>query len=73
MNNLGHRVFVLVNEVFREVFHHEFVGFLRHPGVDERREVQAGIAIECELVVDNLVRGLRLGALNDIPDQCITS
>ena len=42
---------------------HELVGLLGHPGVDEGRQVEEGRAVQRELVVDELVCRICVGAL----------
>ncbi len=54
----GLRVLVLVDHVLVEGLGHQAVGLGLHPRRDERREVQAGAAVEQQLVVDQAVRGL---------------
>lgn len=59
----GHGVLVLVDEVLADVLHHELVCLWGHPCVDEGGEVEERGAVEGELVVDELVGGLCVGAL----------
>jgi len=53
----GLRIFVLVDHVFVEGFRHELVGLGLHPRAAESGEVEAGTAVEDELVVDEVVGG----------------
>ena len=55
----GLRVLVLVDHVLVEALGHELLGLRLHPGRDERRDVQARVAVEHQLVVDDLVRDVR--------------
>ena len=59
----GLRVLVLVDHVLGERLAHELLGLGLHPGGDEGREVQAGVAVEHELVVDQVVGRARLHLL----------
>ena len=56
----GARVLVLVDHVLVERLGHEPLGLRLHPRGHERGEVQAGVAVEHELVVHELVRGVRV-------------
>jgi len=51
----GLRVFVLVDHVLVERLGHQLVGERVHVGGHEGRDVQAGVAVEHEFVVDDLV------------------
>ena len=55
----GLRILVLVDHVLVEALGHEFLGLRLHPGRHERGDVQTGVAVEHELVVDDLVRDVR--------------
>ena len=55
----GLRVLVLVDHVLVEALGHQPLGLRLHPGRDERREVQARVAVEHQLVVDDLVGDVR--------------
>ena len=61
----GLRVLVLVDHVLVEALGHQLLGLRLHPGGHERGQVQAGVAVEHQLVVDDLVgdvgRELALG------------
>ena len=61
----GLRVLVLVDHVLVEALGHERLRLRLHPGGDERRQVEAGVAVDHQLVVDDLVghvrRNLALG------------
>ena len=63
MDVLSHRIFVLVNQVLRNVLHHELVGDGRHPSLHKRSQVQEGLAIQSEFVVDNLIGGIFVDTL----------
>ena len=69
----GLRVLVLVDHVLVEALGHELLGLRLHPRGDERGQVQARVAVEHQLVVDDLVgdvgRQLALGDLvaRDVP------
>ena len=52
----GLRILVLVDHVLVEAFGDQPVGLRLHPGGDERRHVEPGVAVEHQLVVDDLVR-----------------
>lgn len=65
MRHTRHRILVLVDEVLGDVLHHELVGLLGHPGVHEGREVKCRGTVERELIVDELVGRLRVGALGE--------
>ena len=52
----GLRVLVLVDHVLVEALGHQPLGLRLHPGADERRDVEARVAVEHQLVVDDLVR-----------------
>lgn len=58
-----HRILVLVDEVLGHGFLHELVGLLGHPCMDEGREVEEGGAIQRELVVNELIGRVCVGAL----------
>lgn len=58
-----HRILILIDEVFGDILHHELVCLVGHPCVHKGREVKIGGAIERELVVNELIRCLRFGAL----------
>ena len=49
------RVLVLVDHVLVEALGHQLLGLRLHPGADERGEVHARVAVEHQLVVDDLV------------------
>ena len=51
-------VLVLVDHVLVQALRHERAGGGLHPGRHERREVQPGVAVEHQLVVDDLVGGV---------------
>jgi len=53
----GLRVFILVDHVLIEGFRHELVCFGLHPRAAEGGEIEAGAAVEDELVVDEVVGG----------------
>ena len=53
-------VLVPVDRVLVERLGHEPVGLLVHPGGDEGGEVEGGVAVERQLVVDELVGGVRI-------------
>ena len=53
------RVLVLVDHVLVEALGHQLLGLRLHPGRHERRDVQARVAVEHQLVVDDLVRDVR--------------
>ena len=55
----GLRVLVLVDHVLVEALGHQPLGLRLHPRGDERREVQPRVAVEHQLVVDDLVRDVR--------------
>ena len=55
----GLRILVLVDHVLVEALGHEPLGLRLHPRRDKRREVQAGVAVEHQLVVDDLVGDVR--------------
>ncbi len=52
------RVLVLVDHVLVEGLGHEPVGLGLHPGRHEGGQVEPGVAVEHELVVDDLVGGV---------------
>lgn len=54
MDGHGGRVLVLIAQVDHHRFRHEFGCFLRHPGVDERGQVQGRLAVEREVRVQKL-------------------
>ena len=51
----GLRVLVLVDHVLVEALGHQLLGLRLHPRRHERRQVQARVAVEHQLVVDDLV------------------
>jgi hypothetical protein len=51
----GLSVLILVDHVLVEALGHQPVGLGLHPGGDERRHVQAGIPVQHQLVVNDLV------------------
>ena len=53
------RVLVLVDHVLVEALGHEPLGLRLHPGGDEGREVHPRIAVEHQLVVDDLIGDIR--------------
>ena len=55
----GLRVLVLVDHVLVEALGHQTLGLWLHPRRHERRHVEARVAVEHELVVDDLVRHVR--------------
>ena len=55
----GLRVLVLVDHVLVEALGHQLLGLRLHPRRHERREVHARVAVEHQLVVDDLVRDVR--------------
>jgi hypothetical protein len=63
VDGLDGRVFIRIREVLGHVLYHEFVGVGIHIGVDEAGKVEVGFAIEIQLVVDELVDGVRGGAI----------
>ena len=63
VDRLCHGVFVLVDEVLRNVLLHELVRCLGHPNVDEGCEIEKWLPVERELVVNNLVGGILVAAL----------
>ncbi len=52
----GLRVLILVDDVLVDRLGHEPLRLRIHPGSDERREVEACVAVEHQLVVHDLVR-----------------
>ena len=62
----GHGVLILIDEVLRDVLHHELIRLLRHPGVDKGCKVEGWVAVEGQLIADQLIGCLRIYAL------CIT-
>ena len=62
----GHGVLILIDEVFRDVLHHELIRLLRHPGVDKGCKAEGWVAVEGQLIADQLIGCLRIYAL------CIT-
>ncbi len=52
-------IFVLVDEVLVGALGHELLGLALHPGRDEGGQVEAGVPVEHELVMDDLVGGIR--------------
>jgi hypothetical protein len=52
----GLRVLVFVDHVLVEALGHELLGLGLHPRGHERGHVQPGVAVEHQLVVDDLVR-----------------
>ena len=58
-----HRILILINKVFGHVLMHELVSLLGHPCMDEGRQVEEGRAVQRELVVDELICGICVGAL----------
>ena len=59
----GLGVLVLVDHVLRGALGHEQLGLGLHPGRHERREVEPGVAVQHQLVVDDLEGGPRRHAL----------
>jgi hypothetical protein len=59
----SHRVLVLIDQVLGEVLHHKLVRLVGHPSVHKGCEVQVRRAVKGELIVDNLVCGLRVCSL----------
>jgi hypothetical protein len=59
----GLRVLVLVDHVLLDGLGHQQVRLPGHPRRHERREVQAGAAVEQQLAVDHLVGGLEAEAV----------
>ena len=55
----GLRVLVLVDHVLVEALGHELLGLGLHPRGHERGDVETRVAVEHELVVDDLVRDVR--------------
>jgi hypothetical protein len=55
----GLRVLVLVDHVLVEALGHQPLGLRFHPGGDEGREVHPCIAVEHQLVVDDLIGDVR--------------
>ena len=55
----GLRVLVLVDHVLGGALGHQQLGLRLHPGGDERGQVEPGVAVEDELVPDDLQRGAR--------------
>ena len=55
----GLRILVLVDHVLVEALGHELLGLRVHPRRHERREVHARVAVEHQLVVDDLVGHVR--------------
>jgi hypothetical protein len=53
------RVLVLVDHVLVQALGHQLLGLRLHPCRHERRHVQPGVAVEHQLVVDDLVRDVR--------------
>ena len=56
------RVLVLVDDVLVDGLVHEPLCLRLHPRRDERRQVEPGVAVEHQLVVDDLIREVREGA-----------
>lgn len=52
----GARVLVLVDHVLVEALRHQHPGLRLHPGGDEGGEIQPGVAVQHQFVVDQLVR-----------------
>ena len=52
----GLGVLVFVDHVLRGTFGHEKLSFRFHPGRHERRQIQSGVAIEHQLVMNDLER-----------------
>ena len=67
------RVLVLVDHVLVEALRHQLLGLRLHPGADERREVHARVAVEHQLVVDDLVGDIRrkLGVAQPMPGDVV--
>ncbi len=55
----GLRVLVLVDHVLGGALGHQQLGLRLHPGGDERRQVEPGVAVQDQLVADHLQRGAR--------------
>ena len=56
----GQRVLVFVDHVLVERLGHQLLGLGIHPGGDERGEVEAGVPVEHEFVVDESVCDFRI-------------
>ncbi len=70
LDGRGLRVLVLVDHVLIERFRVQLGRLGLHPGRDECRQVLAGVAVQQELVVDDLVGGVGLHlALGDPPTR----
>ena len=50
------RIFILIDHILIRRFRHQTGGIRRHPGRDERSQVQAGAAVEQQLVRHHVVR-----------------
>jgi hypothetical protein len=46
------RILILVDHVLAEALSHQLLGLRLHPGGHERRQVEAGIAVQDQLVPD---------------------
>ena len=57
------RIFVLIDHVLVRCLRHQPGGVRRHPGRDERSQVQAGASVEQQLVRHHVVRHPRPGAV----------
>ena len=55
----GLRVLGCVNEIDGHRLHHQLARLRVHPGRHERREVEQGVAVERQIVMNDLVRGIR--------------
>jgi hypothetical protein len=64
----GLRVLVLVDHVLGRALGHQLLGLGLHPRGDERRQVQPGVAVENQLVPDDLQRGARQHAVLRQPE-----
>ena len=59
----SHGVLILIDEVFGHIFGHELVCGLRHPSVHKGCKIKKRGAIKRQLVVEKLVRRLRVSSL----------
>jgi hypothetical protein len=72
MNRLRRWVFIKIDQVFIDIFRHEFICVLVHPRVHKGREIESGSTVELHLVVDELIgccfwdSGLRNGEFWDV-------
>jgi hypothetical protein len=55
MNRLRCRVFIEIDQIFIDVFRHEFICVLVHPRAHEGRKIESWGTIEFHLVMDELI------------------